>query len=54
MAYSTMLLSVLKQALTKPSLMKGPTKCLVHHEQRTFDAELFAVCKIPIHRLIRL
>jgi hypothetical protein len=54
MAYFIMLLSVLKQALTKPSLMKGPTKRLVDHEERTFDAELFAICKTPIHRLIRL
>jgi hypothetical protein len=53
MTYFTMLLNVLKQALTKPSLMKGSTKCLVHHEETIFDAELFAICKTPIHRLIR-
>jgi hypothetical protein len=45
MTYFIMLFSVPKQALIKPSLMK---------EQRTFDAELFAICTTRIHRLIRL
>ena len=54
MASSPMLLSVLKQVLTRPSLVIGLIKLLlVHDRQRASDGLPVAICTTPIHRLIR-
>ena len=53
MASFPMLLSMLKQVLTQPSLAIGLTEhVLVHNGQRASDSSLIAICTTPIHRLI--
>jgi hypothetical protein len=53
MASFPMLLSMLKQVLTQPSLEIGLTEhLLVHNGQRPSDSSLIGICTMPIHRLI--
>ena len=53
MASFPMLLSMLKQVLTQPSLAIGLTEhFLVHDGQIASDSSLIAICTTPIQRLI--